>query len=734
MNRPSERGRLPVPDLDDRTWADLVEQMRALIPRYAPSWTDQGPGDLGITLVELFAWLGESVIYRLNQTPEKNYLAFLRLLDITRDPPSPALVHLTFTSGAGVVVVPAGTQAQTPSEEGLPPVVFETDEDVLVQPTVLRAALVVGPHARNDRRHTYADETDALVGPPTAEHLLELQPGEVVQLCLGFDAPAGEDLVLRLRLHQPLVDDSGATVDWVRSDGTAEPLAWPGVTGASDGTDGLRHDGTVRLPLPATWTVQRAAGPAATQTWSSTTPRTPADAVTDPLFWVGLRMTNPATATAPLAVGIDRLLFNTALARTALTLRAPEILGKGTGEAFQVLPLAHRPLFHRPGLGDPYAHLVVEVGIGEPPAWTAWTRVDEIPPGPGTVYRLDPVTGEVMFGDHDERTGTGHGSVPPRGAEVRARTYRYVTAGAAGNVAPSSVVVLGTTLAGALPRAVTAVTNTGPGADGADEEPVEETLRRAPEELRIRDRAVTADDYEFLAREASREVAVCRALAPRVHARDDSAHTPPVWRAGDPWTYAGVVRAPGTVNLVVVPDQGASVARPEPTLDLLRDVRAFLEPRRDLTADLVVLRPRYLPVVVAVDLAVWQQGDLPVVDPAKLRDDVLARIAAFLHPTRGGPAGRGWEVGQAVTTADLYRALAPSQDVGYVTNLQVRPDVPAYHFAPLNPGGTAGNWDASLERPFPLAPFGASVRVADYELVCAAAEAAHQVKTTVAPV
>jgi hypothetical protein len=73
----------------------------------------------------------------------------------------------------------------------------------------------------------------------------------------------------------------------------------------------------------------------------------------------------------------------------------------------------------------------------------------------------------------------------------------------------------------------------------------------------------------------------------------------------------------------------------------------------------------------------------------------------------------------------------PAEDVGYISGLQIRADIPAYHFPPLNPGGTAGNYSAELERPFPLSPLGASVRVADYELVCAAADNLHVIKTTV---
>ena len=105
MTFESRRGRIVPPNLDDRTWQDLVDEMRALIPKYAPQWTDHNPSDLGITLIELFAWLAEGVIYRLNQTPEKNYVAFLNLLGITRDPPTPAThlpdLHLGRGRGAG---------------------------------------------------------------------------------------------------------------------------------------------------------------------------------------------------------------------------------------------------------------------------------------------------------------------------------------------------------------------------------------------------------------------------------------------------------------------------------------------------------------------------------------------------------------------------------------------------------------------------------------------------------
>lgn len=106
------RGRLEPPNLDDRTWKDIVNEAKALIPKYAPEWTDHNPSDLGITLIELFAWLVEGMIYRLNKVPEKNFIEFLNLLGVTRNPAVPASTYLTF-GGASKTTVNKGSKFAT---------------------------------------------------------------------------------------------------------------------------------------------------------------------------------------------------------------------------------------------------------------------------------------------------------------------------------------------------------------------------------------------------------------------------------------------------------------------------------------------------------------------------------------------------------------------------------------------------------------------------------------------
>ena len=69
---------LIAPNLDNRRFEDLLAEAKSLIPRYAPQWTDYNESDPGITLLELFSWLTELTIYRLNQVPDRNYIKFLR--------------------------------------------------------------------------------------------------------------------------------------------------------------------------------------------------------------------------------------------------------------------------------------------------------------------------------------------------------------------------------------------------------------------------------------------------------------------------------------------------------------------------------------------------------------------------------------------------------------------------------------------------------------------------------
>jgi hypothetical protein len=72
---------LTLPNLDDLRWDDLMDEGRSLIPGLAPEWTNHNPSDPGITLVELFAYFSERLMYQLNRIGDQHVVEFLKLIN-----------------------------------------------------------------------------------------------------------------------------------------------------------------------------------------------------------------------------------------------------------------------------------------------------------------------------------------------------------------------------------------------------------------------------------------------------------------------------------------------------------------------------------------------------------------------------------------------------------------------------------------------------------------------------
>ncbi|MFN3303893.1 MAG: hypothetical protein ACK44A_09255, partial [Roseateles sp.] len=102
---------IQLPAIDDRDHAALVRDTLALAAVHAPEWTHTGPSDPGVTLVELFAFMAESLLYRANLIPERNRLKFLQLLGIGLRPAQPARALVQFANEAGerkTLTLPSG--------------------------------------------------------------------------------------------------------------------------------------------------------------------------------------------------------------------------------------------------------------------------------------------------------------------------------------------------------------------------------------------------------------------------------------------------------------------------------------------------------------------------------------------------------------------------------------------------------------------------------------------------
>ena len=262
---------------------------------------------------------------------------------------------------------------------------------------------------------------------------------------------------------------------------------------------------------------------------------------------------------------------------------------------------------------------------------------------------LDSTTGELRLGPairQPDGTMKLFGEVPPRGANLLFSRYRY-GGGETGNVQAGVL----NTLKTSIPY-VARVSNRRPARGGLDAESLEAAKMRVPSLLRSRARAVTEDDFEFLAREAlPAAVARVRCLQPRPSA-------------------AGRVR-PGQVYVLVVPrvegpHRFLSPAELELDPDEAARLRAYLDDRRLLTTRLEVRSPVYRWVSVHVQLRA---------DPAANRDEVeaetLRRLYRFLNPLTGGADGEGWPFGRNLFLPDIYQCLQGQEHVQFVRGVEL---------------------------------------------------------------
>src|SRR5262249_7054067 len=143
----------------------------------------------------------------------------------------------------------------------------------------------------------------------------------------------------------------------------------------------------------------------------------------------------------------------------------------------------------------------------------------------------------------------------------------------------------------------------------------------APDAIRRRCRAVTAEDFEFLAMEAS---SIKRAKALPLYHPD----------------FPGV-KVPGVVTVIVVPD-GDDPA-PLPSEGTLRTVCAYLDQRRLLTTELYVIKPSYQRVEIQTEIVADDNADL-----ASVKTEVEQTIKDYFHPLKGGEDGQGWPFGGTI--------------------------------------------------------------------------------------
>ncbi len=612
---------IPAPKLDDRRFQDLVDDAKRLVQRRCPEWSDHNVSDPGVTLIEAFAGMVDQLLYRLNRVPDKHYLSFLNLIDVELFPPVTARADVTFWLSAAqpdVVTVTAGSEVASGDTEE--PVVFSTDTELDIIPCELAYV------ATQPAGGTIADRTATLVAE-TPFPCFGAVPAPGDTLYIGLSEPVPRCAVT-LRLS--------CEIEGIGVDPTHPPLRWQAWDGSEwvrcevdhDETGGLNRAGDLVLHVGPRHAASVLAGRRA--------------------GWLRCELTEPEQAqpfysAAPRLHGASAFTIGGTIPTVHAEIVRNELVGVSDGTPGQRFRVA------RPPMAEPPQLEVLEVGEQ---GWRRWQQVHDFTgSGPDDPhFTLDRGSGEMALGPAVRRpdgTLDQRGAVPPKGATLRLPSY-LSGGGRRGNLRARALSVLRSSI-----PYIARVENRRPAAGGGDGETVADAKVRAPLTLRTRSRAVTAEDYEVLAREAAPGLARVRCVSGEA-----------IGATGE--------QDPNVVRVLVVPaadsdaDGQVPFAALRPDEELVRRVAGYLDERRTLGARVVVEPPFYRGVTVVVRLVASRRAS-----PRLLRVDASEALYRYLHPLTGGPEGSGWPFGRVLQIGDVHAVLQRLEGVEVVDTIRL---------------------------------------------------------------
>ena len=694
---------LQIPNLDDRRYQDLLNDALARIPVHNPEWTNFNKSDPGVTLIELFAFMTENLLYRSNQIPERNRKKFLQLLGVPLQPASSAIGLVSFTNDRGplqTITLNTGLEVRAGQ------VPFRTNAGLDVLPVEARVYYKrrltnAAPQITDYYKLLYASyqgqppndadiqlyETIPLNGSEGNEVAIGQETTDssvwIALLVRSGDKPADntpqakEDLKEKVRRELagktlslgivPALDDPTRQLS---PTGIANPEAQtllqyliPKV--GADGLlptdpalrtpqyrpldvrapiDVLAHPGVVEINLPAAADLRLWTNLDPLEQGVGDLPPSLEDSALNDRVITWLRVQASAAVRA-------KILW-TGINTVNITQRAHvsnEVLPDGTGAPDQVVVVSRRPIIPKS----------VRLTVAANNEVRVWQEIDDLlaagpevqvpdlrqPPGsPVSTNQLVEVF-TVNPESGEIKFGDGlRGKRPPAGAKLRA-SYDYGV-GSAGNVGAGSI-----NNGPALPAGIK-VSNPVRTWNGAEAETVTEGEKQIARYLQHRDRLVNATDFETITLRTPGvdigRVEVIPAFNPELAPSEP----------GD---------APGAVTLMLIPRfDPKQPDAPNADAIFLDTICRYLDPRRLVTTQLFLRGPSYKQIWISAGINV-----VAGVSTAEVREAVKQALLQFLAPLQQSPAGlldnqvtllnapsygstrKGWPLRKPVTAREL---------------------------------------------------------------------------------
>jgi Baseplate J-like protein len=713
--------------LDDRNFDQLFQEAVARIPVHTPLWTNFNESDPGITLVRLFAFMTENLLYRSNRIPEANRRKFITLLGIGLQPASPGLGIVSFRNDRGPLLawpLEAGQEVRAGK------VPFRTRTSVCILP-VTAAAYYKKPQNGLDEatKQQYRSLFETFLEHPPDDlkfyQSTQLETPEIGKPLPMVDLADNVNGTIDRSLWVALVGPQNVPIDTVRAaiagktltlgiyptpkcagqvlrPATSEdsrPVPDPGLVfeiaapDPKDPSEGIGQARYERLTLDYADNVVEEPGivqfrlPAfdKLQLWDFD-PEEEGTADFPPLVedkalakriatWIRIRLPKAddprLNGSSPLQQQAQLTWVGTNAARVIQAMRSEnELLGVGTGAPDQTYKVANTPVIvdtiTSSATGEASSTFVLEVQKDQN-TWEAWQMIDDLFAAKPTdrVYTLDPESGQVSFGNGLR------GMRPPQGRRIRV-SYEY-------GGGPEGQVAIGAINKSAVLPGGFKVENPLPtwGADAGED--VAEGERNISRYLRHRDRLVTINDFrDITLRTPGVDMGRVEVLPLFNPDRFDVNNPTQTW--------------PGTVTVMVIPKFGREQPdAPLPDRLFLDAVCAWLDPRRLVTTEIHVRGPIYVPMWVSVGI-VTMAGQMREV----VQRNVRSALRDYLSSLVGGPPvvpeytldtdcptdttpsdpcakprGMGWPLSTEVRRQDLEAVATRVAGVRYVDSIKL---------------------------------------------------------------